>query len=155
MLLTNGGFYIILLLFGITMIAVPSPSKVYTLLGDPIPLSRPRRGMTKLYDAQKQLKFAVGLQLAHQHGDLPKYQGPLALYVKFYFALASSWSKQKSRERLGAPHLSPPDLDNCIKFLSDVAQGVLYDNDCIISQIHALKLYDNIARVEFYIERLV
>jgi len=125
--------------------------RCYILHGDPIPLARPRRGLNKLWDAQKQLKLVVGLELQKQHANEKKFFGPLHLDAIFYFALASSWSKKKSQERLGANHSSPPDLSNCIKFIEDVAQGVLYDNDCTIASINAKKIYDENARVEFYI----
>ena len=129
-------------------------SRTYTLLGDPIPLARPRRGFNKLFDAQKQIKFSVGLQLRQQHPDDLQFQGPLSLDAVFYFSPASAWTKKKTHENLGSYHHTIPDLDNCIKFLCDVSQGIIFQNDCTIAQITAKKIYDEQARVIFTIASL-
>ena len=48
-----------------------------------------------------------------------------------------------------------PDLqDNCIKYLCDVSQNIIYKNDSAVSAIKAIKLYDMNPRTEFTITQI-
>ena len=52
------------------------------------------------------------------------------------------------------PHYSRPDLSNLIKFIEDVATGILYKDDCIIAELVSYKHYDTNPRTEFMITPL-
>jgi Holliday junction resolvase RusA-like endonuclease len=122
----------------------------YVLEGDPIPLARARHGNRRTWDAQKHLKFCAGLQLKAQHSG-PLLSGILALDVSFYFGVAKSTSQKKKNSLLGTYHYCRPDLDNLIKFVNDICNDVIFEDDCSVSLITARKLYDEFPRTEFTI----
>ena len=67
---------------------IRSPSKFnYVLQGDPIPLARIRIGNHRCWDPQKELKLISSLTIKYQHGDFPKFHGPLHMDMIFYFQL--------------------------------------------------------------------
>ena len=79
---------------------------VYMIPGDPIPLQRPRHNVHRVYDAQKNQKLIIGINLRNQHGDRPLFQGPLLLNATFYMPVAKSDEKQKhncSEHLISAP----------------------------------------------------
>lgn len=91
--------------------------------------------------------------LEQQHGDLPLYTGALRFDVSFYFPYRQSLSQSKRALSRGQSHIFKPDLSNLIKFIEDVGTGVLYQDDCLISEIIARKCYDEQARTELTICR--
>ena len=123
-------------------------SKQYVIVGDPVPLARARRAVTsRMWDAQKAVKLARGLQLIQQHIDMPLFMGPLPLDVTFFFEPAKCTP-------LDALHFHKPDLSNLIKFVEDVATGILYKDDCLISSITSKKCYDKEPKTVFTITQL-
>lgn len=130
-------------------------SKSYIILGDPIPLARPRMGNGRIWDSQKHTKFAFGVQLVNQHGSLPMFDGPLHLDITFYFSYPKM-SKKKREELLHNYHVYVPDLSNLIKLIEDVGtEAGLYKDDRLISKITSKKEYADTARVEFTITELI
>lgn len=105
---------------------------------------RARMGGKKMFDSQKKEKLVMGIELARQHHNRPLYTGPLHLDVRFYFPYPQRRSKNPSFY-----HYGRPDLSNLIKLVEDVAQGVLYGDDCLIASICAVKLYAKEGRTEF------
>lgn len=128
----------------------------YTLQGKPIPLNRPRVNTrhNRIYDSQRTLKEDSILQLKLQHADGPFIEGPLSLNATFFMPIPKSYSKKKKDETNGTLHTTVPDLSNLIKYLEDVAQGILFSNDSKISNIHAIKVYDSTPRTEFTISQI-
>lgn len=126
----------------------------YIIDGDPIPLARARHGNKNTWDSQKQLKFGIGVMLRSQHGAKPIIQSPVRLEIDFYFLPAQSMSAKKKQERIGYMHSIKPDLSNLIKFVEDIATGIIYHDDCLIAAIHATKQYDIKPRTEFTIIEL-
>ncbi len=124
----------------------------YIILGDPIPLARPRIGNLgrTMWDAQKQIKFAWGIQLQTQHESRPHFTGPLHLQLDFYLASPQA----KKAKLLGQYHAIRPDLDNLIKFVLDVANDILYEDDCCVASITSSKRYDALPRTEIIISKL-
>jgi len=90
----------------------------YIISGDPMPLARARYGKNKIWDSQKQQKFAFGLQLNSQHEGRPLYSGPLHLDVTFFMSIPQ-YKATKSTTMIGRPHIFVPDLSNLIKFIED------------------------------------
>lgn len=126
----------------------------YILSGDPVPLARPRVTKWGVYDSQSVLRksAALDLQLQHSFGGL--LNGPLKLDVTFFMPLPASWSKKKKASQEEQPHVSRPDLDNLIKWLCDIAGGIIYHDDCIISQINARKIYGLSPCTKFTLQEL-
>lgn len=121
----------------------------YIIMGDPIPLMRARYSKRCVWDAQKLVKATCGIGLRNQHQDKPFHHAPIWIDVTFYFAIPASRKNRKAL--IGTPHFYKPDLSNLIKFIEDVATGLLYHDDCMISHISAKKVYDEIPRTEFII----
>jgi len=123
--------------------------KRYILLGDPTPLARARMGNQKMWDSQKEHKLVAGLHLRQQHNDEPFFEGPILLEMSFYLKRPLTGPNRKRHY-----HSFRPDLDNLIKFIADISNGVLYDDDCIIASITARKIYDEEPRSEFTVREL-
>ena len=126
----------------------------YTIEGTPVPLARARHGMGRTYDSQKKLKFSCGLQLQSQHNGLPLILGPLKLEVVFFLHIPSGLRLDLIQGIYGTPHDTRPDLSNLIKYIEDVATGIIYKDDSQISIIIANKIFSAIPRTEFTITRL-
>lgn len=129
-------------------------SRTYILLGDPVPLARARMSPYRVYDSQKQIKLVAGINLRNQHNDEPLLQGPLLLDVTFTLAMPRSWSRKKQGELVGSSHIFKPDLSNLLKFVEDIATGIIYNDDCIIAQVMAKKVYGPEPSTKFTLTQL-
>lgn len=72
-----------------------------------------------------------------------RIDGPIRLQVVAYIPIPNSFSKAK-KSAVGRGELWPekkPDLDNIVKHVLDVSQGLLFDDDKSICQIVASKAY--------------
>jgi len=125
---------------------------MYILNGDPIPLARARYGNRRVWDCQKEVKLIAGISIANQHGNQPLFCGPVCLDVTFFIKLPHN--THKYNQKLGDFHCFKPDLDNMVKFICDIANTVIYKDDCIVSQISAKKVYDTEPRTQFIIREL-
>lgn len=127
----------------------------YTLVGNPIPLKRPRFAFkTKhVYDSQLNEKNEARLQLSLQHKRQPLYEGAIWLDVVFFMQIPTSYSKKKKESLVGEPHVGTPDLSNLVKWLEDCCAKILFDDDKTINEITAKKIYGEVARTEFIIDR--
>jgi len=61
--------------------------------------------------------------------------------VLFHMQMPASWSDRKKQLFAGRPHQTKPDISNLLKFVEDVASGVLFHDDSLIVQVHARKIY--------------
>jgi len=125
-------------------------SMTYTLDLNPIPLSRPRFGHGRVWDEQKSEKFSAGLMLARQHGNQPKFIGPISIDATFYLPIPKAHKKHFQ----GKLHTFKPDLDNLLKFICDISNTILYEDDSIISKCTCTKIYDSQPRTVFTITQL-
>lgn len=123
----------------------------YSIIGDPIPLQRPRFGHRRVYDGQREVKISIINVLENQHGDLPLFQGPLELEITFYFAIPKSARKHNLKH---APHYYKPDLSNLVKFIEDIANDVIFADDALIARLSAKKVYDEAGHTEFTVREL-
>jgi len=124
---------------------------VYVLDGDPTPLARARIGRGRCWDSQKKTKLVHGITLSAQHGQRPMYSGPLLMTMTFYCPIPPS---RERKIKPGYPHAVKPDLDNFIKYICDVAQDILFENDSRVAQITCKKVYSRKPRTEFTIKVL-
>jgi Holliday junction resolvase RusA-like endonuclease len=125
-------------------------SMSYIIDGEPIPLARHRHGKGHGWDSQKQLKLGIGLQISNQHNNLPFLEGPLKLEIVFYMPIPLKGAKTLN----GTIHTIRPDLDNLIKMICDVANGIAYKDDCVVASIIAHKQYSTLPRTEFTLTEL-
>lgn len=123
---------------------------IYVIPGDPTPLARARLCPSGIYDPQKQAKLGWGLQLVNQHKNLGYFKGPIALDITFFMAIPDS-RKSNFSKLVNTYHVYKPDISNMLKWVEDCAQGILYQDDCIISQVICKKLYSDEPRTELKI----
>lgn len=124
----------------------------YFLDGQPIPLARHRSSIStgKCYDAQKNLKLIQSISLHKQHKTSPLL-GPLSINIIFFMKIPKL-SKPKQKTINGTPDPHRPDLDNLIKFVLDVSNGIIFKDDSQIVKIIATKIYSDKPHTEFIIE---
>ena len=79
-------------------------------------------------------------------------ENALCVELIFHVSIPSSWSKKKRMEAAQGvirPTVRNGDLDNLIKCVLDSANGLLWADDCVITDLHAKKRYTaELARVE-------
>ena len=125
----------------------------YVLYGNPIALARPRIGWKKIYDSQRQVKMEVALQLQQQHQENPFFKGPLSLEIIFFMPIPKSQGALAKRSDLeDRLHTFRPDLSNMIKFIEDVGNGVIYEDDALVARIKAEKRYSLDPRTELIVQ---
>jgi Holliday junction resolvase RusA-like endonuclease len=133
---------------------------VYVLMGDPVPLARPRFSSShRVYDCQKEIKSCHMVDLEKQHGEMtenPKgdllfKNKPLALEIVCYLRIPRT-SKKREDFLKGTPHFFRPDLSNMVKYIEDISKGIIISDDCLISTLIAHKEYSTEPRVEFSYE---
>ena len=129
------------------------------IYGEPVPQGRPKfasyGGHVHAYDPQKSknykqlVRFWVTQYLKKLDGFTP-YENALCVDLTFYLGIPTSWSKQK---RIQASQgvirpIKKPDTDNLIKSVTDACSGLLWVDDCIITDLSARKRYTGeLARV--------
>ena len=135
-------------------VGVPCEGYFYRVLGVPRPLQRPRFSRNRVYDSQKGEKeeFATLVKAQHVH-DGP-FTGPLFLEICFYFPIPTYLSRAKMAALPGTFHDKRPDLSNCIKFVEDALNEIIYLDDAQISVICSSKRYSELPRTEFRIIKL-
>lgn len=128
--------------------------KTYILHGKPIPQKRARITRFGNYDPQKAIKNDARYLILDQRGPRPKIEGePINVILTFFMPIPKSTPKRINLK--GAPHHKRPDIDNLIKFILDVIQGVLITDDAIVSSIEAHKIYSDNPRTEITIKELI
>ena len=72
------------------------------------------------------------------------------LELLFVRAIPASWAKKKQAAALTGDlrPIGRPDLDNCVKAITDALNGVIYADDALIAFTTARKVYGERARVE-------
>ncbi len=124
----------------------------YIIPGEPKAWKRPG-GSLHRYDIQKHDKLCIGIELARQH-NREIFILPLYLEVTFFIKHPKCSAKKEALIQ-GKPCATRPDLDNYIKLILDAASnGVLYNDDNIITSLLAKKIYDPEPRTEIIIYEL-
>lgn len=113
----------------------------FRIPGRPTPLARPRFGNNRVFDPQKDRKLITGISLRKDFENRPLFEGPIFLFMDFYFQIPCNWSKARKAAHMNKPYLPKPDTDNCIKYVLDSALGIWYDDDNIVCGILGRKLY--------------
>ena len=133
--------------------SIPHKENVYrrsfsfTLEGDPVPLARARMGNHKLYDGQKHIKNVARTQLLSQFNNTQQFTGPLHVHIEFFFQIPK-------QHKIGEFHHTRPDISNCVKFVEDIMNGIVFPDDCLIASLTSKKTYDEKPLTEFYIMEL-
>lgn len=98
------------------------------------------------------------LLISHHYTGQETLEGPLKADVRFYIKPPQYVSKPKKNHAALEAEIMPvgkkADLDNYIKALFDSANGIMYQDDGQIAEIHAVKVYSNSPRIELEISRI-
>lgn len=118
--------------------------------GECVPKGRPRftrNGHT--YTPKTTKAYEVRVKQAIRKADVEKLSGPLRVEIVVYRGIPKSFSKKKRDDALreGILPVTKPDLDNYIKSVLDACNGILFEDDNAICEIHAKKLYGDTAKV--------
>jgi len=123
----------------------------YVIAGDPSYFTVSRSSQKDIFNNQKYRKVVTEITIASQHDERPMYDGKI--HVDFTFYLRSPKSKRYG-DLEGAYDPKIPDLLKLVKFIEDVATGILYKNSCIICSVSAKKRYSRKPRTEFEVKIL-
>ncbi len=52
-------------------------------------------------------------------------------------------------------HTKRPDLDNCVKFVKDCLNGIVWWDDSQVYEVHAKKIYDENPRTYIIIREII
>lgn len=126
---------------------------------EPIPQGRPRfNSVTKrAKDPQKSKNFkrAIAILTRFKFRGEP-FKKPIKITAKFYRSIPVSASKKKRKlmERGEILPTTKPDVDNYFKGLSDALNGLIYEDDNQITEVHAYKFYSEKPRIELEVEEI-
>jgi len=130
---------------------------VYIIPGEPQALARPRFSSRsrRVYNPMRHEMLILSITLQSQHNNQPLFEGPIHLDVIFFMPYPSKLTKAQRKDIEGSYHFTRCDLDNMVKFLADIGNGILYKDDAIISSISAKKVYSDNPRTEFSFQSLL
>ena len=133
-------------------------SYTITIPGEPVSKGRPRmtkRGHT--YTPKRTVDYERMVQtLFHAGYGSPKLEGPILLQLDLYFQIPKSRSKavrKRMQQGLDRP-CKRPDIDNCMKSVSDALNGIAYKDDSQIVAAVIQKFWSNEPRAVVTIEEL-
>lgn len=101
----------------------------------------------RIVGANKDRKQNAQALITEQNKEQSYFNEPLHLEVGFYFPLSANVKRLGIGE--GDYHFYRPDTSNCIKFVEDACESILFKNDCIISSIYATKQYSDRTYTQF------
>lgn len=133
----------------------------FTIPGPPKGKQRPRvvrKGKyTRTYTPKQTVEYEKMVQACYEEQvGRAVLSIPIRAIMVFYFPIPKSESK-KRRELLSCEqtfHMKKPDIDNCIKIVTDALNGIAYKDDSAISEVIASKVYGKNPRVEVILEEL-
>lgn len=125
---------------------------IYEIPGNPIPLKRHRTAKGKAYDSQKKEKENHQWHIRSLINGLFPAHSAIKLVVEYHMPIPKSYSKRRAKECLLGPHAKKPDLSNLIKFTEDALNGIVWEDDSLISEIEARKFYATEPKTVFKIE---
>lgn len=122
----------------------------FIIYGQPVAKGRPRLGKWGTYTPQKTVEYENLIKLSYieKHKGEPVLEDQLKLDIYFYFQIPKSVSKKMRQAMLEGKIMydKRPDIDNCIKIITDALNGIAYKDDNQIVEVHAMKLYDETPR---------
>lgn len=116
--------------------------------GKPIPLRRHRHTKSgSSYNSQRALMDYVSFVAREQYPFQPRNR-PLKVHFKFFMPIPKKFVKSHTSLLENSPHDKVPDCSNLIKFYEDSLNGVIWQDDRLIVEISAVKLYSMKVRTE-------
>jgi Holliday junction resolvase RusA-like endonuclease len=119
--------------------------------GTPTTKLRPRFARcgngVKTYDPQSEDKETTRWQIKARMKGAQPIEGPFALTLLCVF--------KKPKSKRDVFHITKPDLDNLVKWIGDVGNGVLWVDDKQIVNISASKIYGDEPRTVVTVSRVL
>ena len=119
----------------------------FSVVGKIQPKQRPRfkrcGAFIQTYTPQPTLDYQKMVADAYKqkYGDM-KLTGALKMEINAFFNVPKSYSKKKRNELYGRPDTAHNgDIDNVAKSILDGLNGVAYDDDTIVYDLHITKYY--------------
>ncbi len=117
------------------------PEYSFFIPGKPTPLKRPRFSKDgHCYDSQKAEKARdkkVLMSQIRSQGMLKRFKGPISIDLAFHMPLTKI-EKKKGFKLIPYPKI--PDIDNLCKFILDVMNGFIFDDDKLIVMLTCKKV---------------
>lgn len=130
----------------------------FTVLGQPVAKGRPRVTKWGSYTPEKTVNYEnlVKYSYIEKYKDENATDAALGVEITFYFQIPKSTSK-KNKELMLKGEIRPtkkPDIDNCIKSITDALNTIAYKDDSQIIDVVAHKYYSDDPRTEVIIKEL-
>lgn len=129
----------------------------FNVIGKIQPKQRPRfvrkGAYIQTYTPEPTLKYQklVADSYCEKYGNLKPLTGALIVEINAFFNVPKSYSKKKKAELMGKPNTQHNgDIDNVAKSILDGLNGLAWEDDTIVYDLHIRKYYsdDDIERVE-------
>ena len=115
---------------------------------DPVAKARPRWSNGRVYTPTKTVSAENMIRKCWKDAGGEMIHGPVAVSISFLLATPKAWSKAK--KELAQEHeilpLKKPDVDNLVKTVLDALNGLAYEDDKQICELHAYKTYNETPR---------
>lgn len=119
-------------------------NKTFTVHAAPIGKGRPRVTRFGTYTPEKTRLYERFVQKEYA-AQCESYRfpsgAPLSLHIVAFCSIPTSYSKKKRAALRGYPHTKKPDIDNMAKAIMDALNGVAWEDDAGIAQLHVSKVY--------------
>lgn len=130
--------------------------RTFTILGQPVAKGRPKVTKWGAYTPEKTVNYEnlVKWSYIETHSKKNVLEEDLSVDITLYFQIPKSTSK-KNKELMLLGKIRPskkPDIDNCIKSITDALNTIAYKDDNQIIEVHAYKYYSDEPRAEVILE---
>ena len=126
----------------------------FLIPGDPVPKGRPRFTLNgRTYTPKKTTEYEALVKKCFQESGFEPFseEVPLRVMIDMNFAMPKSWSNKKRSEMRWKPCLKRPDLDNCVKSITDALNGVAFYDDSQIAELITSKQWSDNGNAKVYI----
>lgn len=118
----------------------------FEIPGTPTPKGRPRHGKGFTYTPAKTVQAEAAIARRAREFFTEPLVGPVHVDIVCAFKPAKSWSKKKTAEHLGEPHIQRPDHDNLSKLVCDALNGIAYHDDSQVAKATVEKVWASTER---------
>lgn len=121
---------------------------------EPIPKGRPRMTRSgRAYTPKKTHDYEKLIRDYYKENTTDYYDCAVRMSLVFYMPIPKSVSKKKRflMESGKLKCTTHKDLDNMTKSLTDALNGVAYEDDCLITELHIKKRYGSSVGTEMVI----
>lgn len=129
--------------------ARPTSGVAFTVPGKPVGKGRPRaarRGQhIQLYTPEKTVSYesTVALVAMQAMAGQPLIIGPVEVVMRMVLPIPASWSNRKKDHAVDGIVMptTRPDMDNVVKGIFDAINGVVWNDDTQVVDLHVKKRY--------------